>query len=170
MSFIRKPHSFLQVKSLCKYLTRVFFIHFQSNAFIFKIKTNTWHNQAGVSNVSAAVWKLLLSQTSEVGVNPVVCATNPLVSPAASRRHSRSTSALSTADPHGQSGDLHAQTFRPPQSLSVPPKFPILEAILPTEPACFCSCIHHPIILCSLQSSSQHFIQEDRKNGQVVFV
>lgn len=53
-----------------------------------------------------------LSLTPRSGCGP------PLLSPAASRRHSRSTSALSTADPHSQSGDLHAQTSR---SLSVHP-------------------------------------------------
>lgn len=47
----------------------------------------------------------------------------PSVSLAASRRHSRSTSALSTADPHGQSGDLHDQIPQLAKPLSVSSHF-----------------------------------------------
>lgn len=47
----------------------------------------------------------------------------PFVSLAASRRHSRSTSALSTADPHGQSGDLHDQIPQLAKPLSVSSHF-----------------------------------------------
>lgn len=99
--------------------------------------------------VSAAVWKWLWTLIFEVGVKPVVCVANSLVgmlptfplSPAASRRHSRSTSALSTADPHSQSGDLHAPTPQTPSPSQFPPKFPILEAIMPSGPACFGGCV-----------------------------
>lgn len=50
------------------------------------------------------VWR---NTNPQWGVNPP-----PRPVPAASRRHSRSTSALSTAEPVAQSGDLHAPPFR----------------------------------------------------------
>lgn len=51
-------------------------------------------------------------RTNPPPLPPRLSPTSPV--PAASRRHSRSTSALSTADPHGQSGDPHDQTIHVP--------------------------------------------------------
>lgn len=100
MSDWSETHLFLQVKHLFKNQST------QNEA------SDSWRSVPQCENGSRVVPAVLSVTNTRSGCGP------PLLSPAASRRHSRSTSALSTADPHSQSGDLHAQTSR---SLSVHP-------------------------------------------------
>lgn len=90
--------------------------------------------------------------------------------PTASRRHSRSTSALSAADPNSQSGDLHDQSPSKFTPEPLPLRVPCCRDSRAAEPACNigvflpCDCRDHSSsvmlspVFCVLDVGSADFI------------